>query len=322
MEHCPQGELFEHIQRGELKEVKAKAHFIQIVDAVRHLHSRGVVHLDLMPENILFDQFGHCRISSFGLSQAAVDCDPLTAADALFVSPYYAAPEVMGGVQFDGRKADGWSLGVVLCVMVTGHMPWRERHAPKLLGEIRRAEYEVPQNVTTDCTDLIRMLMQPHPDDRISLDDVMNHPWLAGASLTQTPCVARRVISLRRLDECFLKDDVFEPRTVVAPRRRCKSFEHLDFAWIEQILAGKFPEPEVIVDDRTEGMAVSWKGSTRTVKARSAVSRPRSVVQRTPKKPTPAPPAWLKESLRSLVDHQKTSLHPVDAARRRKYVPH
>jgi serine/threonine protein kinase len=237
------------------------------------------------------------------------------------VTPYYSAPEVMGKTKFDGRKADVWSLGVILFIMVTGHLPWGSRHVPKLLGEIRRGEYEVPDNVTPGCLDLIRKLMQPCADDRIGLYEAVNHPWLAGVQLRQTPCVARRVISLRRLDECFVKNDVFEPRTVFVPRRRSESFDQPDFVRMGDILSRNFPERELVVDERPEGRASRWKGSTRTFKAKSVVSRPRTVAQRRAKKATVIPQAWLKESLKSLVDQQKTSSQPVDVARRRKYIP-
>jgi serine/threonine protein kinase len=186
----------------------------------------------------------------------------------------------MGKTKFDGRKADVWSLGVILCIMVTGHLPWGSRHVPRLLGEIRRGEYEVPDNVTPGCLDLIRKLMQPCANDRIGLGEAVNHPWLAGIQLRQMPWIARRVISLRRLDECFVKNDVFEPRTVFVPRRRSKSFDQPDFVRMGDILSRKFPERELVVDERPEGRASRRKGSTLSRSGR--LDRPQAQARASP----------------------------------------
>lgn len=91
-----------------------------------YLHARGICHLDVKPENMLIDQPGHMRLADFGLSALAED-GPISGCHG---SLSYAAPEnlrsrpSLGCHGFDGMRADAWSAGVVLFVMLFGYAPW------------------------------------------------------------------------------------------------------------------------------------------------------------------------------------------------------
>jgi serine/threonine protein kinase len=108
LEFCPNGELFQYIvDQNHLTEPDAKPLVVQILDALSHLHSLGISHRDLTPENILMGEFGQIKLADFGCAQFLGE-DGLT--DAPCESPCYAAPECLSGRPYDGRAADMWSL--------------------------------------------------------------------------------------------------------------------------------------------------------------------------------------------------------------------
>ncbi|GAB9477973.1 hypothetical protein Gpo141_00015188, partial [Globisporangium polare] len=118
MEYCPDGDLLTHIQSlasQALAQQDALTYFRQILLGVQFLHQLGLAHRDLSLENVLLKD-GVCKVSDFGLS---TDADR-TCRGALVGKAYYMAPEVVAGEPYDPTKADVWSLGIVLFIMLTG----------------------------------------------------------------------------------------------------------------------------------------------------------------------------------------------------------
>lgn len=118
MEYCRHGELFDLVVKsGRLEEDHAAFLFYQIVEALTYLHSLGIAHRDVKPENILLDQGHQIKLIDFGLSNVSVD-------HKLFGtpcgSPCYAPPEMIQKHVYDGKISDVWSLGITLFAMVTG----------------------------------------------------------------------------------------------------------------------------------------------------------------------------------------------------------
>ena len=94
----------------------APAMFCRVLSAVSYLHNAGYCHLDLKPSNIIVCQrLGTCRIADFG--HACQNSEMLSGAKG---SPGFFAPEMFTEAQYDGGKADVWSLGVVFMEMILG----------------------------------------------------------------------------------------------------------------------------------------------------------------------------------------------------------
>ena len=91
--------------------------------ALGHAHQRGVVHRDVKPANIMFDEDGRVMLTDFGISKALQSATGFTATGMIIGTPHYMAPEQAKGAAVDGR-ADQYSLGVVGYRMITGELPF------------------------------------------------------------------------------------------------------------------------------------------------------------------------------------------------------
>ena len=195
MEYVQGGELFHYIgEKGGLREIEVVHLFRQIIAALKYCHRLNIHHRDLKPENvsavfgwthaltsqILLDRstwtiklvdFGMAALQPAGM-KLSTPCG----------SPHYAAPEVIRSKQYDGGKADVWSCGVILFVMLTGTPPFNyagdERDMKALFRAIARADYVVPDNLGREAQDLIKRILVADPRKRMSIDEIWRHPFL------------------------------------------------------------------------------------------------------------------------------------------------
>lgn len=180
IDYCPGGELFDYIVKNEkLNEPTAALLFQQIASAIAYCHSFGVAHRDLKPENVLISKFPIIKVSDFGLC-GFIDEQKLM--KTFCGSPCYCAPECLCRVQYDGRLSDIWSLGVILFAMITGEHPWNISNTSIMLRQILKGAYTIPSYVSPKCKDLIKGMMKVDPQGRMTMEQILQHPWLKAAS--------------------------------------------------------------------------------------------------------------------------------------------
>ncbi|OHS99211.1 CAMK family protein kinase [Tritrichomonas foetus] len=177
MDYCENGELFSYIiDQSEVTEIEAKKIFRQIIEAVKYIHDRSIAHRDIKPENILLDRELNAKLCDFGLCHVTSPTRELLTPCG---SPFYAPPEIVKNLKYDGKKADIWSLGIVLFTMVTGALPWTEIDPPeRLYDQIQRAEIKVPFNFSLDLRKLILSMTDKDPTKRPNCDQILYGPWL------------------------------------------------------------------------------------------------------------------------------------------------
>lgn len=183
-EYASKGEIFDHlVDKGRMSETEAKRIFSQIVSAVMYCHSQGVVHRDLKAENLLLDHNLNIKLADFGFSnQFTEGCQLSTWCG----SPPYAAPELFQGLKYDGPKADIWSLGVVLYVLVCGSLPFDGATLQTLRNVVIEGKFRIPYFMSQDCEHLIRHMLLVDPDKRYSLTQIIRHRWLTQAPIVDT----------------------------------------------------------------------------------------------------------------------------------------
>jgi len=174
------GDLGTAIRRGgAVGEVGARGIITELVTGLRHLHERHMlIHRDVKPENILLDGSGHVMISDFGLSKAmeALDSPIMRTACG---SPAYASPEIIQHRPYC-EKADVWSAGVILYVLLFGKLPFKGKSVPLILASIVNSEPQV-EGVSDDCASLVRGMLVKDPAGRLRTSEVLAHPWIARA---------------------------------------------------------------------------------------------------------------------------------------------
>jgi serine/threonine-protein kinase HSL1 (negative regulator of Swe1 kinase) len=180
MEYVEGGELFHYVeQRKGLPEDETIIIFRQIIAALLYCHRMHICHRDLKPENILLDPSSMTvKLIDFGMAALQTDGRLLSTPCG---SPHYAAPEVVSSKPYDGKQADVWSCGVILYVMLTGTTPYnygQEGDIRILFRDIAKARYYMPNELSHDAKDLIRLIFVPDPKRRITMDEVWDHPLL------------------------------------------------------------------------------------------------------------------------------------------------
>ncbi|XP_076640385.1 serine/threonine-protein kinase SIK3 isoform X2 [Colletes latitarsis] len=182
-EYAPGGEIFDHLVRnGRMPEPEARRIFRQIVLAVRYLHQQRVVHRDLKAENLLLDADNNIKLADFGFSNEYTPGVPLS---TWCGSPPYAAPEIFEGKQYDGPRADVWSLGVVLYILVCGALPFDGPTMQLLRSVVISGKFRIPFFMSAECEKLIRHMLVVEPERRLSISQILAHSWMGGDGVTE-----------------------------------------------------------------------------------------------------------------------------------------
>lgn len=87
--------------------MRARFYAAEIILALECLHKNGIIYRDLKPENVILDQYGHLKLTDFGLSKLQATCDNMTY--TFCGTPEYLAPEIIKGIGHN-NAVDWWSL--------------------------------------------------------------------------------------------------------------------------------------------------------------------------------------------------------------------
>lgn len=181
-------ELFQAIIRNPkgLPEVDAKYYVFQIFKAVEVLHKNNIAHLDLKLENMMYSRrTKEVSIIDFGFAEETTLVDVETGEtlprklNSFCGSLDYSAPEILQHIEFDGKKADVWSLGVVVYALLTGNFPFEAKKRHRILEKIVIGDYPIPSGISHTACSLLNQMLQKHPDNRSSISSLLEHEWFA-----------------------------------------------------------------------------------------------------------------------------------------------
>jgi serine/threonine protein kinase len=191
MEYVSGGDLQEQLNELQVFcERRTKFYAAEITLAVQFLHQHGILHRDLKLENVLVGSDGHCKIADFGLSKLGLfrHCKTRTQCG----TPVYMAPEIVKNLPY-GQGVDWWAVGVMIFVMMTGHLPfdydeeaaWDDDNSQdELEKKIINDEVEFPLDMSLDAMLIVMELLKKDPKERLgssgSDDTVRQHPFFKG----------------------------------------------------------------------------------------------------------------------------------------------
>ncbi len=171
MRYMSGGSLTERLRQGPLPLPHVVEVMRRLGDALDYSHGRGVVHRDLKPGNILFDDRDNAFLSDFGIAKLAEATATLTGA-AIIGTPAYMSPEqAQGNLKIDGRS-DVYALGIILFQMLTGRLPFEaDTPAKQLVAHILSPIPQVSTlrpDLPKSCDSVISHAMAKNRDERFS----------------------------------------------------------------------------------------------------------------------------------------------------------
>jgi serine/threonine-protein kinase len=144
----------------------------EVCEGLAEAHEKGIVHRDLKPANIFLVEKANgetvAKIIDFGISKQLGDTSESTGLGNLVGSPSYMAPEQIKASRDVDRRADIWSLGVILFRLVLGKLPFEGPNLAVILTRIRGAEPELPTDLDPDFVRVVRRCLEKDPARRFS----------------------------------------------------------------------------------------------------------------------------------------------------------
>jgi len=121
--------------------------FAEICKGLKYAHDKGVIHRDIKPANILISKEGEVKITDFGIAKSDEEESGLTQKGTTLGTPSYMAPEQIADSKNVDKRADIFSLGVLLYQMTTGKLPFASDMAVKTIALIQKGKYKSPRKV-------------------------------------------------------------------------------------------------------------------------------------------------------------------------------
>ena len=179
LELCEGMNLLDHlIEKGYQPETKALTILMQILEGLNYLHSKKIIHRDIKPDNILFQDDNRISITIVDLGFATMENEY----DKLFAqcgTPGYIAPEILKKKKYN-TKVDIFSAGVIMYIILTGRMPFSGNSYNKIVlknlkGEINFNFDHFNIKVSKETLDLLKKMLETNPEKRYNAIEALQH---------------------------------------------------------------------------------------------------------------------------------------------------
>jgi len=193
-ELCEGGDLFDNILRANrMNERLARTYFKQLIKGIEDCHKVGVVHRDIKAQNIMFDASCKLKIIDFGFAYLKEHQAELIAENYTCGTRGYKAPEILARRPNTGFKADIFSAGVVLFIMLAGYPPFERAlkqdpwYNPIHTGDFQRFWQNHHRcHIPEEAKPLIWAMLARRPEQRISIAGIKQTAWFNGEVMSST----------------------------------------------------------------------------------------------------------------------------------------
>ena len=179
MEYIPGGNIYSLVPKNGLRTVSTKTIVSIMKDVIsatyflHHMHP-PIIHRDIKPENVVLDKNMVAKLTDFGWSNYMPgDYSKRT---TVCGTPIYLAPEIINNRGHD-EKVDIWCIGVLMFELMTGFSPFQGNDIKTLKYNISRFKIVWPREMDRDAADLISRILKYNPEERISLEQMLLHPF-------------------------------------------------------------------------------------------------------------------------------------------------
>ncbi|XP_041360181.1 serine/threonine-protein kinase STK11-like [Gigantopelta aegis] len=180
MEYCVSElqEILESVPEKKFPVWQAHGYFCQLIDGLEYLHSKGIIHKDIKPGNLLLTTEEILKITDLGVAEKLDMFSQEDTSRTSQGSPAFQPPEIANGDDsFSGFKIDVWSSGITLYNITTGLYPFEGDNIYKLFENIGKGVFTIPDFLEDMLQELIRGMLAYKACDRISVQQVKHHPW-------------------------------------------------------------------------------------------------------------------------------------------------
>ena len=179
MEYIPGGNVYNLVPKNGFRTVPIQtiaSIMKDVISAVYFLHhmSPPIIHRDIKPENVVLDQNMKAKLTDFGWSNYMQGDMKRT---TVCGTPVYLAPEIINNRGHD-EKVDIWCIGVLLFELLTGISPFQGFDVQTIKYNINRLNIAWQKNMDRDAVDLIKRILKYNPEERISLENMLLHPFM------------------------------------------------------------------------------------------------------------------------------------------------
>ena len=192
MEYIEGGNIYSYIPKNGVPTISTQqvASIIKdVISATYFLHHMNppIIHRDIKPENVLLTSGMKAKLTDFGWSNYMEGGYKRT---TVCGTPIYLAPEMINNTGHN-EKVDIWCIGVLLFELMTGVQPWPGNDIQTVKYNISRLKINWPKNMDRTAADLISKILKYNPEERISLRNMLNHPFFTQFFPNPTNCLIR-----------------------------------------------------------------------------------------------------------------------------------
>ena len=178
LEMCQNQTLNELLKRRKrLTEIEVQCYIVQLIKALKYLHSHRVIHRDLKLGNLFLTEKMELKVGDFGLA-TKLDFEG-ERKRTVCGTPNYIAPEILDGKTGHSYEVDIWSLGVIIYTLILGKPPFETRDVKTTYKRIKMNAYTFPENaiVSEAAKNLIAQILVLDPSKRPTLDQILTHDF-------------------------------------------------------------------------------------------------------------------------------------------------
>jgi len=152
--------------------------FLQMCLSLDHVHSHKMLHRDIKGANILLTSTGLIKIGDFGFSHQYEDTVSGGVANTFCGTPYYLAPELWNNQRYS-KKADVWSLGVLLYEVLALKRPFTATNMKGLMAKVLNGDFPpLPEKYSADFRDVVKKILVVDANQRPSIAQIFEIPYI------------------------------------------------------------------------------------------------------------------------------------------------